>query len=152
MNNKLSYHFTYAEMTHTSTGLPNDLDKNSVTYSKLKALCKILEYCRGVLGKPIIINSAYRSPEVNKAVGGHPRSRHMEGTACDICVYRYDDRDKETLERVLRSYVPCEFIKYDTFWHVAYDISRLGFRSGNVKTWQMEYPDLLCDTPFIKDF
>lgn len=149
---QLTDHFSYEEMTNTIGGLSNEVNKNTITYSKLRALAKILEYCRGVLGKPIIINFAYRSFEVNRLVGGRWNSRHMIGEAVDICVYKYDDSDKRCLEGVLRSYKPVEFIKYDTFWHVAFDISRLGTCSGVVKTWQMEYPDLVPDTPPLPDY
>ena len=37
-------------------------------------------------GKPIIVNGAYRCPELNKAVGGSKTSQHMKGLAADITV------------------------------------------------------------------
>lgn len=148
--NNITDHFTWAEMTRTDTGLPNEPPRSSHAASCIRAMARLLEYVRGVLGKPIIINSCYRSPEVNRAVGGSRTSFHLIGCAADIRVFQYDDRDKETLERALRFYCPVEFIKYDTFWHVAFDISRLG-NNGPVKTWQMEYPELMPDTPSMDD-
>ena len=47
---------------------------------------KVLEDIRSYFGKPITINSAYRTPAHNKAVGGASGSQHVKGTACDIKV------------------------------------------------------------------
>lgn len=47
-------------------------------------LIKKLEQLRSFIGQPLIINSGYRTPEHNKAVGGSPKSQHMRGTAADI--------------------------------------------------------------------
>jgi zinc D-Ala-D-Ala carboxypeptidase len=49
-----------------------------------------LQALRDRLGKPLIIRSAYRSPEHNRAVGGAPRSKHMDGTAFDIAMTNHD--------------------------------------------------------------
>lgn len=49
-----------------------------------------LQALRGKLGKPLIVRSAYRSPEHNKAVGGARASKHMEGTAFDISMANHD--------------------------------------------------------------
>ena len=45
-----------------------------------------LQMFRYVVGRPIIITSGYRCPTYNKAVGGAPKSKHMEGIAADIKV------------------------------------------------------------------
>ncbi|MGY6534287.1 MAG: YcbK family protein [Pararhodobacter sp.] len=42
------------------------------------------------MGKPLIVRSAYRSPAHNRAVGGAPRSRHIDGTAFDIAMSNHD--------------------------------------------------------------
>jgi hypothetical protein len=49
-----------------------------------------LQSLRDRLGKPLIVLSAYRSPAHNKAVGGAPRSKHMDGTAFDIAMANHD--------------------------------------------------------------
>lgn len=49
-----------------------------------------LQALRDRLGKPLIIRSAYRSPEHNRAVGGAPASKHMDGTAFDIAMANHD--------------------------------------------------------------
>ena len=91
-NMKLSEHFTLRELTKTKTKIENVPNEEQV--ANLKRLCKWLEKLRkrwndlyGEGDDPIIINSGFRSPEVNKAVGGVPTSNHLTGCAVDIrCV------------------------------------------------------------------
>ena len=47
-------------------------------------LIELLNYLRNRWGRPIVVNSAYRSPEHNKAVGGVSNSFHVKGLAADI--------------------------------------------------------------------
>jgi hypothetical protein len=88
---RLSPHFTLAEMCKTSAKKQNV--PNEAQVENLKRLCGWLEELRrrwnnlyGEGNDPIIINSGYRSPEVNKAVGGAPNSNHLTGCATDIRV------------------------------------------------------------------
>jgi hypothetical protein len=52
----------------------------------MKNLCKWLEVLRERSGGPVRINSGYRSPQLNKKVGGAPTSNHLTGCAADIRV------------------------------------------------------------------
>ena len=86
---KLSEHMTLAELTKTNTGIANV--PNEAQVENLKRVCRWLERLRkrwndkyGDGDDPIIINSGFRSPEVNKAVGGVPTSNHLTGCAVDI--------------------------------------------------------------------
>ena len=89
---KLSEHMTLAELCKTNTGIENV--PNEAQVENLKRVCRWLERLRkrwndkyGDGDDPIIINSGFRSPEVNKAVGGVPTSNHLTGCAVDIrCV------------------------------------------------------------------
>lgn len=58
-----------------------------------------LQALRDQLGKPLIVRSAYRSPEHNRAVGGAKRSKHMEGTAFDIAMSNHDPAAFEAAAR-----------------------------------------------------
>jgi len=85
----LSEHFKLAELTKTKTGIENVPNEEQV--NNLKRLCGWLEKLRkrwndiyGEGDDPIIINSGFRSPEVNKAVGGATLSNHLTGCAVDI--------------------------------------------------------------------
>lgn len=80
---KLSEHFSLAELTRTS--LPFANDPGPVQTANLKALCAhVLEPVRAHFGKPVRINSGYRSAKVNAAVGSKPTSQHALGQAADI--------------------------------------------------------------------
>lgn len=80
---RLSQHFTLAELTVTNTGLDN-VPKGEVL-DRLFLTADKLEKVREVLGnKPILISSAYRSPVVNKKVGGVSNSDHMSGYCVDF--------------------------------------------------------------------
>ena len=92
---RLSEHFTLAELTKTKTGIENVPNEEQV--NNLKRVCRWLEELRlrynlnkkeKIKNKdeeePIIINSGFRSAEVNKAVGGSPSSNHLTGCAVDI--------------------------------------------------------------------
>ncbi|WGG59344.1 YcbK family protein [Brucella intermedia] len=72
--------FSPAEIACRGTG---SLRINEEALDKLQAL-------RDRLGKPLIVRSAYRSPAHNRAVGGAPRSKHMDGTAFDIAMANHD--------------------------------------------------------------
>ncbi|RJO67433.1 MAG: DUF882 domain-containing protein [Myxococcales bacterium] len=48
-------------------------------------LLDALEDLRERVGWPLVVNSAYRCPEHNAAVGGKPKSKHLEGIAADVC-------------------------------------------------------------------
>lgn len=84
----LSPNFTLEELTHSEIaerqGLDNTPDEN--VRANLVRLARFLEEVRRVLGRPIMINSAYRSPKVNELVGSKPTSQHCIGCAADIKV------------------------------------------------------------------
>ena len=103
-NMKLSEHFSLRELTKTKVKIENVPNEEQV--NNLKRVCQWLEQLRlrynqmrnekgemrngneemrNEVGEyPIIINSGFRSPEVNKAVGGVSTSNHLTGCAVDI--------------------------------------------------------------------
>lgn len=52
----------------------------------VQKLANQLQFLRDYLGRPIKINSGYRSPSHNQRIGGKPRSQHLLGKAADIVV------------------------------------------------------------------
>jgi hypothetical protein len=82
----LTEHFTLEELTHTDhrefDNIPNDAELENI-----KRLAEFLEQLKTVLGgKPIMVNSAFRSKQVNDAVGSKDTSQHRIGCAADIRV------------------------------------------------------------------
>ena len=84
---QLTEHFNLAEMIVSPTAKRLGLSNNPTAehIANMKFVCeKILEPVRAHFGKPVQINSSYRSPLVNKAVGGSPTSQHSNGEAVDF--------------------------------------------------------------------
>ena len=82
----LTEHFTVDELTHTDH---RELDNtpNEAEMANLRRLAQFLEQVKEVLGgKPIMVNSAFRSKAVNDAVGSKDTSQHRIGCAADIRV------------------------------------------------------------------
>jgi len=83
---QLSEHFSLEELTHTDhreyDNTPNDAELEN-----LKRLAAFLEEVKQTLGgRPIMVNSAFRSKQVNDAVGSRDTSQHRIGCAVDIRV------------------------------------------------------------------
>ena len=79
-------HFSLAELTHTDHRLL-DNTPNAAELANLKRLALFLETVKTALGgKPIMINSAFRSKAVNDAVGSKDTSQHRLGLAADFRV------------------------------------------------------------------
>ena len=78
----MTKNFSLAELTKTNTGLPNALPKH--LEGNLRAIAEnVLQPARDALGA-IEVTSAYRSPAVNKAVGGSKTSQHVQAQAADL--------------------------------------------------------------------
>ena len=91
--------FTFKELIKTDTGLdnlPNDLN----IIKNLVRLAEFLQIIRNELQLPIIVNSGYRSKEVNESVGGVSSSYHVKGLAVDI-----KSKDMDKLLSVLHSHL-----------------------------------------------
>jgi putative chitinase len=84
---KLSEHFNLKEFTKSETATRKRIDNtpNLEHANNLKMVCEnILEPVRKHFGKPVRINSGYRGPALNKAVGGSAKSQHCNGEAVDF--------------------------------------------------------------------
>lgn len=80
-------YFTIKELCKSSTAIQKGIDNtpNSEIVSNLEQLVdKVLDPLREEFGEPIIVNSGYRSPALNKAVKGAANSQHVSGQAADI--------------------------------------------------------------------
>ena len=103
---KLTEHFSLEELTHTDhreyDNTPNDAELEN-----LKRLAEFLEEVKQTLGgRPIMVNSAFRSKQVNDAVGSRDTSQHRIGCAVDIRV------PELTPDQVVRAVIASD-LKYD---------------------------------------
>ena len=115
----LSENFTYEELTHTDhreyDNTPSDAEM-----ANLVRLAAFLEQVKEVLGgKPIMINSAFRCAEVNKAVGSSDKSQHRHGCAADIRVPGMTP--DEVVTAIIESGLPFDQVirEFDRWTHVS---------------------------------
>ena len=83
----LSEHFSFEEMIRSDTAIRLGLKNIPGEFHKsnLQKLClNVLEPIRKLVGRPIRINSGYRSEQVNARIGGAKNSQHTMGDAADI--------------------------------------------------------------------
>lgn len=93
-NAKLSEHFSLGEFTKSGSHPEVYNIPSHEAIANLKRLCVWLEELRARYNAPIRINSGYRSPQLNKRIGGVPTSNHLTGCAVDIRV--------ENMEQLIR--------------------------------------------------
>ena len=80
-------YFTIQELTISNTAERKSIDNtpDQKAAAALTALvANVLDPLREAWGKPIVVNSGYRCPKLNRAVGGVARSQHTKGEAADI--------------------------------------------------------------------
>ena len=112
--------FSPAEIACRGTG---QLKLHPEALDKLQAL-------RDRLGKPLILRSAYRSPEHNRAVGGAKASKHMDGTAFDIAMSNHDPAAVEAAAREV-GFLGFGYYPRSGFMHI--DL-------GPARTWGNKFP------------
>ena len=113
----LSPHFTLAELTHTDHRLL-DNSPTQIEISNLQRLAQFLETVKTTLGgKPIMINSAFRSKAVNDAVGSRDTSQHRLGLAAD---FRVPGLAPDAVVRALLKLPYDQIIReYDAWTHIS---------------------------------
>ena len=83
-NAKLSEHFSLGEFTKSNSHPEVYNIPSHEAIANLKRICTWLEVLRERYNAPIIINSGYRSPQLNRKISGAPNSNHLTGCAVDI--------------------------------------------------------------------
>jgi hypothetical protein len=121
--------FSPAEIACRGTGA---IKINTEAMDKLQAL-------RDRLGKPLIVRSAYRSPEHNRAVGGAPASKHMQATAFDIAMSNHDPVAFEAAARAM-GFLGFGYYPRSGFMHI--DL-------GPARSWGERFP--VRATPFVSE-
>lgn len=122
----LSSNFTLHELTYSITANANGINNvpNQDVVKNLKALCEhVLQPLRNHLGVPVIVTSGYRSPILNKRIGGAPNSQHILGMAADFVT---PQKDLKVSFDYIKNYLEYDQLLYEhskdgTTWiHVSY--------------------------------
>ena len=116
---QLSEHFTLEELTHTDHRELSNEPNESET-ENLKRLAEFLEQVKTVLGgKPVMVNSAFRSKAVNDAVGSKDTSQHRVGCAADLRIPGMEPN--EVVKAVIASGIEYDQIirEFDRWTHIS---------------------------------
>lgn len=131
MKTNLSDHFSLLEFTRSDTAerlsINNELHlpEDEWIIKNLETLCNtVLEPVRRFLGRPVCVGSGFRCSRLNNEVGGVWNSAHQYGRAADINFSGFrDDWLKLAWWATTNDHIPIDqFIVYDTFIHVSWDI------------------------------
>ena len=131
---QLTANFSLHELSKSETALRMGLDNtpDDEATENLRLLCeKVLQPVRDHYGKGVKVNSAYRSPESNAAVGGSKTSDHCKGMAADIEIPGVANADLAQFIMDYLSYTQLILEFYtpgipDSGWvHVSYDPNNL---------------------------
>jgi zinc D-Ala-D-Ala carboxypeptidase len=118
----LTEHFTLEELTHSEAAARNGWDNtpNGDEVANLTRLAQLLEQVKkAVGGKPVMINSGFRSKQVNDAVGSKDSSQHRLGCAADLRVPGMTP--KQVVEACIAASVPFDqiILEFDAWTHIS---------------------------------
>jgi zinc D-Ala-D-Ala carboxypeptidase len=127
--NQLSANFTLAELTFSRTAHKRGIDNTppAAAVAALRALAvNVLQPVRNHFGRPVVVTSGYRSPALNRAIGGSATSQHSLGEAADFTVSGVSNLE---VARWIAANVEFDQLIYEfgeTGWlHVSYRAGRL---------------------------
>ncbi|PNP99325.1 MULTISPECIES: D-Ala-D-Ala carboxypeptidase family metallohydrolase [Sphingobium] len=131
---QLSPNFSLAEFTASATAVAQRIDNtpNAAQIAAMRLLCvKVLEPLRAHFGRPVRINSGFRSSRLNRAVGSTDSSQHPKGEAGDLEIVGIDN---VTVATFIRDHLPFDQLILENYtrgqpnsgWvHVSYRDGRL---------------------------
>ncbi|WP_129645634.1 D-Ala-D-Ala carboxypeptidase family metallohydrolase [Peristeroidobacter agariperforans] len=130
MPTKISEHFSLEELTFSQTAARDGINNRPgpQEIAALRELCSnILQPLRSAVGHPLTVSSGYRSPRLNRAIGGSETSQHMEGRAADLVCFNMSA--KKLFKRVIELKLPFDQLIYEggkqSIWvHVSFDASK----------------------------
>lgn len=122
MSTPLSANFTLEELTRSEAADRNGWDNtpNDVEIANLKRLAALLQRVKAAVGgKPVMINSGFRSKKVNDSVGSKDTSQHRLGCAADIRVPGMKPR--EVVEACIAANIPFDqiILEFDSWTHIS---------------------------------
>jgi hypothetical protein len=121
----MAKYFTLGELCRSDTAVAHRIENtpDNETITRLNALMdECLDKVRSMWGKPIGVNSGYRSAELNRAVGGVKNSQHMRGEAADITTGTKEN-NRKLFDLIVASDIPFDQLieESDYRWlHISY--------------------------------
>ena len=122
----LSPHFSLAELVASQVATRKGIDNTPAPaiVANLTRLAALLEQVRSLVGAPIAISSGYRSPALNRAVGGAANSAHVLGLAADISTAKLTPKALALLIR--QSDIAFDQLIYEGTWvHIGLSVGTL---------------------------
>jgi len=121
---KLTEHFTLEELIASDIAARHGIDNipsSPLIISNLKSLAEGLEDVRKLLGKPITINSGYRSLMVNSLLGSKPSSQHTKGLAADFICPAFGS-PKDIIKKIVSSDIKYDqvILEFDRWIHISF--------------------------------
>lgn len=120
---KLSPNFHLDEFTTSQTAQRQGIDNTppADVLEKLKHTASQMELVRAFLGKPVLISSGYRSPALNKAVGGSNTSQHTKGEAVDFTSPGFGS-PRQIMDAIVKSGINYDQIalEYNRWIHISF--------------------------------
>jgi hypothetical protein len=119
---KLTENFQLAEFTQSDTALRLGIKNipSPTVIGNLKIVADGLEKIRALLGHPITVTSGYRSPTLNRAIGGSTNSAHCLGYAADIKCWKFGTPE-QMLEKIRNSDIDYDQLIAEGNWlHVSF--------------------------------
>ncbi len=136
MKTPVSQNFTYEEFEYSKTandlGIDNKIPSEKIRFAIRLLVLNLLQPLRDLIQRPLIVTSGYRTPALNKIVGGSKNSQHTKGEAADL----FCNTPLGVLllaQVVVRNNLPFDqMILYDTIVH-------LSFKAKGAQRYQIRY-------------
>ena len=143
MSEMLSPHFSLAELTASDTAARQGIDNTPPpdVLETLKRTAVGLEAVRALLGAPLHVSSGYRSPALNKLVGGQANSQHTKGEAVDFTSRQFGTPE-QIVARLVASQLTFDqvILEFNRWVHISFGGKQrrqaLVIDRGGVWPWQ----------------
>ena len=120
---QLSKNFTLDEFTFSQTASRVGIDNTPTeeVLENLKHTAENMEKVRKILGYPILISSGYRSPTLNRTIGGAKNSQHMQGEAVDFTCPKFGT-PREIVNKLKDYDLPFSqlILEYERWVHISF--------------------------------
>lgn len=120
----MKLNFTMSELIYSNEAIKknvNNIPDVESLDNMLLLIASVLQPIRNAIKKPMIISSGYRSPKLNKIVGGKPNSQHLKGQAVDFTIKGL--KPKQIVEFIKNMGIEFDQLinEYDSWVHISYN-------------------------------